>query len=315
MQQGRKRTGITVSRGGFFTRDQRPFFVLMIPCVLFLLAFIYLPMGGLVLAFKSFNVTDGIWGSPWVGFDNFKFFWESEYAWRATFNTVYLNILFIVSSHVFAIFCSVSLYEMRGRFFKKTIQSISYFPSFLSWIIIGVLATAVFSPGQGVLNQMLAIFGIDSVQWYMQVDSWPAILTAIYVWKNAGVLIVIYVAALSAMNPEYHEAATIDGAGLVRRTWHITLPHLVPTAVILLIMAIGGIFKGDSQMMISLIDRNSQLYPTTDVLDFFVYRSLMNSGDVGMPAAVGLYQSVVGFICVLLANWGANRYRKGSGLF
>jgi putative aldouronate transport system permease protein len=271
-------------------------------------------MGGLVLAFKNFNVTQGIWGSPWVGLQNFRFFIQSEYAWRATVNTVYLNILFIGSTHLFAIFCAIALYEIRSRRFRKLVQSITYFPSFLSWVIVGVLATPIFS-NIGIANKLLADLGLGPVNWYMQVDAWPFILTFITVWKNAGVDIVIYLAALSAMSPEYYEAAMIDGAGFWRRTRSITLPHLLPTVVILLLMAVGGIFKGDSQMMIALIDRNAQLYPRTDVLDYFVYRSLMKSGDVGMPAAVGLYQSVVGFVCVMIANWGANRYQKEAALF
>jgi putative aldouronate transport system permease protein len=297
-----------------FSKDQWPYLLLVAPCVLFLFAFIYLPMGGLVLAFKNFNVTQGIWGSPWVGLQNFRFFIQSEYAWRATVNTVYLNILFIGSTHLFAIFCAIALYEIRSRRFRKLVQSITYFPSFLSWVIVGVLATPIFS-NIGIANKLLADLGLGPVNWYMQVDAWPFILTFITVWKNAGVDIVIYLAALSAMSPEYYEAAMIDGAGFWRRTRSITLPHLLPTVVILLLMAVGGIFKGDSQMMIALIDRNAQLYPRTDVLDYFVYRSLMKSGDVGMPAAVGLYQSVVGFVCVMIANWGANRYQKEAALF
>jgi putative aldouronate transport system permease protein len=299
----------------YLARDQRQFIVLILPCALFLLAFIYLPMAGLVLAFKSFNVSAGIWKSPWVGLENFRFFITSEYAWRATKNTILLNLLFIGSNHLFALFCAIGLDLIRSRLFRKAVQTITYFPSFLSWVIVGVLASAFFSPSQGLLNQILRALRMDTVQWYMHPEYWPFILDLINVWKNAGVLIIIYVAALTVINPEYYEAARMDGAGLGMRIRCITLPLIMPTIVVLLLMAVGNIFRFDCQMMISLVNRESQLYPTTDVLDFFVYRSLMNSMDVGMPAAVGLYQSIVGFICVFFANRAARKYQSAGALF
>ncbi len=301
--------------GGYFSRDQWPFLILILPCAAFLFAFIYLPMAGLVLAFKSFNVSAGIWKSPWVGLANFRFFITSEYAWRATRNTIVLNALFIGSNHLFALFCAIGLDQIRGKYFRKSVQTITYFPSFLSWVIVGVLATAFFSPSQGLLNQIRGAFGGAPVQWYRHPEYWPFILDIINVWKNAGVLIIIYVAALAVINPEYYEAARMDGAGLWLRIRHITLPLLAPTIVILMVMAVGNIFRFDSQMMIALINRDSQLYSTTDVLDFFVYRSLMNSMDVGMPAAVGLYQSIVGFVCVFFANRAARKYQTAGALF
>ncbi len=301
--------------GGYLARDQWPFIILILPCAAFLFAFIYLPMAGLVLAFKNFNVSAGIWKSPWVGLQNFRFFITSEYAWRATRNTILLNALFIGSNHLFALFCAIGLDQIRGKIFRKAVQTITYFPSFLSWVIVGVLASAFFSPSQGLLNQVLRLFNAAPVQWYMHPEYWPLILDVINIWKNAGVLIIIYVAALAVINPEYYEAARMDGAGLWVRIRHVTLPLLTPTIVILMIMAVGNIFRFDSQMMIALVNRESQLFPTTDVLDFFVYRSLMNSMDVGMPAAVGLYQSVVGFICVFFANRAARKYQRAGALF
>ena len=302
-------------RLGHYLKSQWPFWVLVMPGVLLLFAFVYMPMFGIVLAFKNFHIDRGIWGSQWVGFENFKFFFQNEYAWRATRNTVFLNALFISSAHLFAIFCAIALFEVRMVWFRRGIQTITYFPSFLSWVTIGVLALSVFSPGQGSLNNFIIKLGFEPVQWYSLPSLWPGILTLLNTWKGAGVLIVIYIAALTNINPEYYEAAKIDGASFWNLTRHVTLPHLAPTIVILVIMAVGNIFRGDTQMMLALIDQQSQLYPTTDVLDFYVYRSLMKSMDVGMPAAVGLYQSCVGFILVLGANWLARRYQREGALF
>lgn len=310
----RKYNSLNIKKG-LKVVSQKPFILFMIPAVLLLGAFIYMPMYGLILAFKSFDASKGIWGSPWVGFENFRFLVNSPYAIRATINTVYLNTLFIVFTHLFAVFCSVGLYEVKSSFFRRSIQTITYFPSFLSWVVLGIVATIFLSPSTGVLNRSLTAFGLESVQWYRKPEIWPAILTIIVVWKTAGVQIIIYTASLLSISPEYHEAAKIDGAGFWSRFKHVTLPHLTPTIIILMILAVGNIFRGDQQMMIALIDNKSQLYPTTDVLDFFVYRSLTKTFDVGMPTAIGLYQSIVGFTCVLLANTAAKKYQSDGALF
>lgn len=298
-----------------YVKSQWSYWVMVTPYALLLFAFIYLPMFGLVLAFKNFHIDQGIFGSPWAGWQNFKFFFTSEYAWRATRNTILLNLLFITANHLFALFCSITLFEIRSKWFRGSVQSITFFPSFLSWVVIAVLALGIFETDRGSLNHLLTMFHFQKVNWYSWPQIWPVLLTFIYIWKNAGILIVIYIAALTTINPEYYEAAKIDGAGFWQRIRHVTLPHLAPVVVVLVIMALGNVFKGDVQMMLAIVNQKSQLYPTTDVLDFFVYRSLMNTFDVGMPAAVGLYQSCVGFVLVLCANWLARRYQKDGALF
>ncbi|MGL1890942.1 MAG: ABC transporter permease subunit [Spirochaetaceae bacterium] len=291
------------------------FIIFMIPSVLLLGAFIYLPMYGLQLAFKSFDASLGIWGSPWSGFENFKFLFNSPYALRATKNTVFLNLLFILSTHLFAVFCAIGLYEVRSKMFRKTITTITYFPSFLSWVVLGIVSTVFLSQSTGIFNKVLVSTGFEAVSWYRRPELWPGILTAIVVWKQAGVQLIIYSASLLAISPEYHEAAKIDGAGFWARVRHVTLPHLMPTIIILMILAVGNIFRGDQQMMVALINNRSQLFPTTDVLDFFVYRSLVKTFDVGMPTAIGLYQSIVGFVLVLFANKAARKYQSDGALF
>ncbi len=298
-----------------YLKSQWPFLIMVLPYSFLLFMFIYLPMGGQVLAFKNFHIDQGIWGSPWAGWQNFKFFFDSDYAWRATRNTILLNLLFITANHLFAIFCAITLYEIRSKWFRKSIQSITFFPSFLSWVVIAVLSLGIFETDRGSLNHFLTILHFQKVNWYSWPEIWPALLAFIYIWKNAGVLIVIYVASLTTINPEYYEAAKIDGAGFGQRVRHVTLPHLAPVIVVLVIMALGNVFRGDVQMMLAIVNEKSQLFPYTDVLDFFVYRSLMNTFDVGMPAAVGLYQSCVGFVLVLGANWLARRFQKDGALF
>ena len=219
-----------------YMKSQWPFLVMVFPYAFLLFMFIYLPMGGLVLAFKNFHIDQGIWGSPWAGWQNFEFFFNSEYAWRATRNTILLNLLFITANHLFAIFCAVTLYEIRSKWFRKGIQSITFFPSFLSWVVIAVLSLGIFETDRGSINQFLTMLHLQKVNWYSWPEIWPALLTFIYLWKNAGTLIVIYVASLTSINPEYYEAAKIDGADFWQRVRHVTLPLARPgiaTAVLL----------------------------------------------------------------------------------
>jgi len=303
------------SKSKYQSVKQGPFLLFMVPAVLLLGAFIYLPMYGLSLAFKSFDASLGIWGSPWNGFENFRFLFNSPYALRATRNTVFLNTLFIVFTNLFAVFCAIGLYEVRSATFRRSIQTVTYFPSFLSWVVLGIVSTVFLSPSTGIMNKVLMSAGLEAVSWYRRPELWPAILTTIVVWKQAGVQIIIYTASLLAISPEFHEAAKIDGASFIARVRHVTLPHLMPTIVVLMILAVGNIFRGDQQMMIALINNRSQLFPTTDVLDFFVYRSLVKTFDVGMPTAIGLYQSIVGFVIVLVANSAARKYQSDGALF
>lgn len=299
-------------------RKDLTLYLLALPGVLFFLIFSYAPMVGIVVAFKNFDISDGVLGSPWNGLENFRFFFQSGTAGQIIFNTLFLNVLFILATTFSSVWLAILLNEIRLRALKKTLQSIVFLPYFLSAIVVSLMLQSVLSGigGQnGLLNSWLNILSLPSVDWYNTPSVWPAILTILKVWQTAGYLSIIYLAAITSIPAEVYEASRVDGATSAQMAWRITLPLLVPTILVLLLLSIGRIFYGDFATIYAIIGDNGTLFRTTDVIDTYVFRALRTSGDMGMTAAVGLFQSVVGFMLVLIANLVSRRYSGDTSLF
>ena len=289
--------------------------LMLLPGILFFVVFAYLPMIGIVIAFQDFSAAKGILGSKFVGFENFRFFLGSPDSFRVTFNTLFLNVLFILSSMVVSILIALMLSEVNNKWFKKGTQSLVILPHFISWAVIGLLAEAFLSSDTGFINRTLQSMGLEQISFYKDAAIWPGIMTFLNIWQGAGFGSIVYLAAITGIDQEIYEAARIDGSTKLQSIWYITLPLLRSTAVLLLIMSVGKIFNGNFGMIYALVGGNTLLYPTTDIIDTYVYRQLMELGDLGMSSAVGLYQSVLGFIMVNIANWVTRKLSPDSAIF
>lgn len=291
--------------------------LMALPGLLLLLVFSYLPMFGVIVAFKDYRAAKGIFDSDWIGFKNFEFLFGTEDAWRITFNTLSLNALFIVTSTIGAIAIALLLNEVRERTKKLTnfYQSALLLPHFISYVIVGYFVFAFLNTDTGLVNKTIGGLGFDQISWYSSPQYWPAILTSVNLWKNVGFNSIIYLSGILAINPEYFEAARIDGATKWKQITRITIPLIMPLIIITTLLAIGRIFYADFGLFYQVTRDNGLLYPTTDVLDTYVYRALRVNGDVGMSAAAGLYQAVVGFILVVGANWVVRRIDGDKALF
>lgn len=287
---------------------------LAIPGLLFVIVFQYLPMFGVVLAFKDFNFAKGIWGSDWVGLNNFKFFFSSDAAYQVTRNTILLNLNFIVLTNVVAIAFALMLFELSRRA-VKVYQTTLFFPYFLSWVVVSYVTYALLNPQLGVINQIGKHFGWIDINWYMEPKYWPYILSVAFLWKNVGYSTLIYYTGLMGIDKSYFEAAAIDGANKWQQVRRISLPLLTPLITLITLLQIGKIFYSDFGMFYFLTADSGALYSTTDVIDTYVYRALRVSGDIGMATAIGFYQSLVGFILVITVNYIVRRVNKENAIF
>jgi putative aldouronate transport system permease protein len=296
----------------------RYLYLLALPGLVWLVVFAYVPMFGHVIAFKKFRAPLGIWGSEWYGFKNFQFFFSSRgvAGWqRVTLNTLYLNFLFMAAEQIVALTLAIFLNEIRNLMFKKVAQQLVLLPYFISWLVVSVMFFALFNSADGLVNRTMANMGLETISWYSQPEVWPALLTGVHVWKQAGYTSIIYLAALMSIPDTYYESAMIDGANRLQQMWHITLPLLRPTAIILVLLALGRMFYGNFGMIYSLVGENGVLFETTNIIDTHTFRQLRRLGNFGMTAAIGLYQSVLGLITVILFNWLVKRVDRESGLF
>lgn len=296
-------------------KHNRFLLLMLLPGILFFVIFAYLPMLGIVIAFQDFSAAKGILGSDFVGFENFRFFLGSPDSFRVTFNTLFLNTLFILFNMIFSVIIALMLSEVGNKYFKKGAQSLVILPHFISWAVIGLLAEAIFSSDTGFINSILISMGKEQISFYKDASLWPALLTIMNIWQGAGFGSIVYLAAITGIDQEIYEAARIDGATKLQSIRYITLPLLRSTAVLLLIMSVGKIFNGNFGMIYALVGNNTLLYPTTDIIDTYVYRQLMELGDLGMSSAVGLYQSVLGFIMVNIANRITRKLSPESAIF
>lgn len=288
--------------------------VLAAPGVLALLAFAYLPIFGIIIAFKSINYSKGILGSPWVGLQNFRFFFGSQQFVRITRNTLGLNFVFIIATMVAAVLFALMLFELSRRS-VKVFQTVLFIPYLLSWVVVSYALYVFLNNDYGILNQIVRSLGGDKISWYGVPKYWPLILLLSFLWKNVGYSTIIYYTGLIGIDPSYYEAGAIDGCTRIQQIRHITLPLLRPLIVIILILQMGRIFSADFGMFYFLTQNSPALYPTTDVIDTYVFRALRQLGAPGMASAVALYQSVMGFLLVVIVNSIIRRLDSGSSLF
>lgn len=279
-------------------------YLMYLPGFLCLLIFSYLPMYGITLAFKSYSPADGILGSPWVGFDNFKYAVLSRGFMEKVGNTLALGGLKIVFAFPSSIILALMMNEVRLKPFKKTVQTLSYLPYFISWVIVSAILNIFLTKDAGVFNQILKTFGLEPVFWYAEPKYWRAIITISGIWKNMGWGTIVFLAALTNINPELYEAARVDGAGYMRLCWHVTLPGIMPAIAMTFILSVSGIVKDDFEQIYALVGDSSILSPTTEVLGTWVYKQLHGGfRGWGDATAVSLVQSIAGFILVVLSNW------------
>ncbi len=288
--------------------------LMALPGMLVLFTFSYLPMPSMILAFKSYKAALGIWGSPWVGLSNFEFLFGTDTAWRIIRNTLVLNSLFIVVNLVASLAIATLLNEIMDSFFARIYQSILFFPYFVSYVVVGYFVFIFFST-DGVVNNMLQSVGQTPVNWFTRPGYWPIILTGVNLWHNLGYYTVIYLAGIIAINPEYYEAARIDGASKWQEIWHIMLPLIRPLIIINVLLAIGRIFFANFDLLINSTRMQGALLPTTDVIDTYVFRTLTVLGNFNMASAAGLFQAVAGLVLVVLANWIVRRIDADQALF
>jgi putative aldouronate transport system permease protein len=288
---------------------------MLLPSFLFVLLFQYAPMFGLVLAFKDYSYAKGILGSDWAGLNNFKFFFITGDAWRVTRNTVLYNAAFIAINLVLQVGIAIMLSEIRSRWFKKLSQSLLFLPYFISWVIVGTISYNMLNFEHGTVNGFLRSMNLEPISFYSTPEVWPFLLIVFNAWKAVGYGAVFYLAAIMSIDQEMFEAAETDGANVFQRIWHITIPCLKPTMIILTLLAVGNIFRGDFGLFFNMVGSNGLLFSATDVIDTFVYRSLVENNEIGMSAAIGFYQSILCFVTILLVNWIVRRADKDSALF
>ncbi|MBP3962608.1 ABC transporter permease [Paenibacillus lignilyticus] len=289
-------------------------FTLSLPGVLFLFIFAYIPMFGIIIAFKNYRFDKGILGSEWIGFKNFEFLFASDTAWRITRNTILYSSGYMLIGTFTALLLAIFMNELTKKWIKVH-QTIIFLPHFVSWVVAGYLVIAFLDHNAGFLNQMLESIGWRPHKWYFESAPWPYILNLANLWKGIGFGTLIYYAGIVGINPEYYEAARIDGASRTQMAVKITLPMLSSLITILLILSIGNMFRGDFGLHYFIPNDSKFALPTTDIIDTYVVRALRSLGDIGMSSAAGVYQSVVGFILVVLANWIVRRINKDNSLF
>lgn len=294
-----------------------PLYLMALPAMILFFLFSYMPLGGLLVAFKSYNFADGIWGSPWIDpwYKNFQILFNNDAAFNAIKNTLFLNFLFITCGTVFALALAISFHEIYSNKLKKITQSLSFLPYFISTVVVGIFVAGLLNFDTGAMNGMRESMGLEKIAFYMEPKYWPAIMVFVSIWKGAGYSAIVYLASITGIDTTYYEAAQIDGASRLRQVWSITLPLLRPTIIVMLIMSVGRIMNSDFGLFYNVTGDMPPLYATVDVIDTYIYRALRQMGDIGISSATGFFQSVVGFVLVLLSNKAANKIESGSALF
>jgi len=296
-------------------KKNRTLWIMALPAIIIVFLIGYVPISGIVLAFKNYNYTQGIFGSPWSGFDNFKFFFLSGTGLLVTKNTIFYNLLDLITSQVMAITIAIVFSEMTVKYYKKIAQSIIFLPYFISWIIVGAFVYNLFDYQKGALNSFLKLLNMDPINLYQISWAWIIIICAFNAWKWVGYTSVIYLAAIAGVDVQCFEAAALDGANVFQKIWYVTLPGIKNTIIIIFLLNVGRILRGDFQMFYQIVGNNGQLFNTTDVIDTYVFRSLINSGDIGMAAAASFYQSFLCFVIIMVVNAIIKKVDKDSALF
>jgi putative aldouronate transport system permease protein len=302
----------------------RSYYLMMLPALIVFVFFVYAPLPGIILAFKNYDFAKGILGSPWNGLRNFRFYFYTDNWRRTTFNTLWINFNNTLWETVVAVVFAIFLNEIAHRFFKRTFQVLIFLPYFFSAVIIGRFVYMFFNTDYGIVNQAIKLFAGQPKPWYMEPRHWVKILVTASVWKYAGYSIIIYLATIAGIESEQFEAAEIDGANRFQQIWHVLLPNMITTIIILNLLSIGRFFFGNFELVYAVTGQYGLLLPRTDIIETFIYRAVYNpggsafgggGGDYGALTAVGLYQSVVGMILVLGSNLLVRRYSRDAALF
>lgn len=290
-------------------------FVMLIPTFIYFMINNYLPMVGVYYAFTNFNFRDGLWGSPFVGFKNFEFLVKAD-LFKLTRNTILYNLVFIGVGNILQIIFAIFVSQVTVKWFKKTTQTLMFMPYFVSFVILKVLVYNIFEYQYGLINNIVTSAGGERIDFYNTPSYWPMLITLFYLWKNIGYGMVVYLATIMGIDSEYYEAARVDGANIFQQIWYITVPLIKPTFIILLLYALGSIMKGQFELFYQMIGNNGVLYNVTDILDTYVYRITMTQPlSMGLGTAAGLYQSLFGFLIVVLVNFLVKRKNPEYALF
>lgn len=297
-------------------RKNLPLFLMMLPGLVYLVINNYLPMFGLVIAFKNIDFRKGILGSDWAGLENFKYLFATSDAMLITRNTVLYNLVFISLGLVISVSFAIFLNEIKNRFFLRLYQSLIMLPALISMVLVAYLVYSALSSNSGFINKtVFPMLGIAPVAWYAEPKYWPYILTLVHIWKGTGMSCIIYLATIVGISPEYFEAARLDGANKWQQIRNITLPFLKPVIIMLLILSMGRIFSSDFGLFYQVPMNSGQLYNTTTTIDVYVFKGLIQLGDIGMSSAAGFYQSIVGFVLVIVSNTIIRKVERDSSLF
>lgn len=315
-------SGEKKKKGGFFRDVARNKFsyLIALPAIIYVFIFNYLSYPYMALAFQRYDYKNSsifgiLFHGDWCGFDNFKFFFTSQNAFRVTFNTLFLNTLFILTGTLMSLVLALMLNELRCRWFVKVTQSIMLFPNYISWVMVSYILLSLFSTEYGLVNQFLRSVGLEGVNWYTNADVWPTILVIMRIWKGAGMNAIIFLASITSIDTSMYEAAAIDGANRRQMMFRITIPLIMPTVIIMTLLSLGKIMYGDFGMIYALVGDNGTLYKTTDIIDTYVFRALRQVGDMSQSTAIGLFQSVIGFIMVFGSNWLARKFYPDGALY
>lgn len=297
-------------------RQFGPLYIMALPGIVYLLVNNYIPMIGIVLAFKNYNVRQGIFGSPWAGLKNFEYLFRTQDAFVITRNTLLYNLAFIVIGTVLSVLTAILLNEIKNRFLSKFFQTVVLIPYLVSIVIVSYIVYAFLSMDTGLLNNVIEqLAGKEGILWYNEAEYWPFILIFVHTWKFFGFNAIVYYAAVLGIDANLYEAAMVDGASRVQQIWSITLPGLKPTIITMTILAVGKIFYSDFGLFYQVPMNSGALYDVTDVIDTYVYRALFNLGDYSMSSAAAFYQSVVGFVLVLMSNAVVRKIDRDNALF
>jgi putative aldouronate transport system permease protein len=292
-----------------------PLYLMALPGLAYLFINNYMPLPGLVLAFKNFNARKGVYGSDWAGLENFKFLFSTQDAFIITRNTLLYNLVFIILNAVCAIAVAIILSELTHKI-KKVYQSVILLPYMISMVIVSYLVFGFLSPENGFINKtILSALNIEPISWYMEKEYLPFILVFVNIWKGLGYNSIIYLSSIIGFDRSYYEAALIDGASKWKQIRYITLPLLKPTIIMLSLLAIGRIFYSDFGLFYQVPMNSGALYAVTNTIDTYVYRGLLELGDISLSAAAGFYQSLVGFVLVLTTNLIVRKIDPESSLF
>jgi len=289
-------------------------YLMTLPPIIWIMVFCYYPMHGILIAFKDFSYKEGIWKSPWVGLDNFRFLFNYNGILRIFSNTILLNVLFIASTTFLSIVLALVFTEIHNRIYNKVVQTIAILPHFVSWTVVAMFLSGIIGSA-GTLTNFIIQKGFENPSFYTEAKWWPLILVLLRIWQGTGYGTIVYIAAIKGFDQEMYEAARVDGATRWQMVTKLTLPLLKTTAIMLTLMSVGKIFNGDFGMIYALVGDNSSIFETTDVVDTFVYRALRQLNNLGMSTATSFFQSIVGLVLVYVTNAITKKIEPDAAIF